>query len=225
MHQEIVDSLQTTALEIDCAETYAQAISLYARFHYVLVILDLGIPDADGVTIVRRLRQLDQTPILALSAFGSREEEISALYAGTDGYIPIEEKLDQELLLAHASALVRPYLRPNTTEYTAIQIAGGRLKINLNLRKAFLNGENLHLTLLQFSILTALAEHLGEIVTKEELYQAAWPNDYDIQADASLKFQVKELRKKLRLHGSPEVIETVLGVGYLLCLEDDPRLG
>ena len=64
MHQEIVDSLQTTALEIDCAETYAQAISLYARFHYVLVILDLGIPDADGVTIVRRLRQLDQTPIL-----------------------------------------------------------------------------------------------------------------------------------------------------------------
>lgn len=83
------------------------------------------------------------------------------------------------------------------------------MKINLNLRKAFLNGENLHLTPLQFSILTALAEHLGEIVTKEELYQAAWPNDYDIQADASLKFQVKELRKKLRLHGSPEVIGTV----------------
>lgn len=64
MHQEIVDSLQTTALEIDCAETYAQAISLYARFHYVLVILNLGIPDADGVAIVRRLRQLEQTPIL-----------------------------------------------------------------------------------------------------------------------------------------------------------------
>lgn len=75
MHQEIVDSLQTTALEIDCAETYAQAISLYARFHYVLVILDLGIPDADGVTIVRRLRQLDQTPILALSAFGSGKKK------------------------------------------------------------------------------------------------------------------------------------------------------
>ena len=51
LHQEIVDSLQTTALEIDCAETYAQAISLYARFHYVLVVLALGIPDDEGVTI------------------------------------------------------------------------------------------------------------------------------------------------------------------------------
>lgn len=225
MHQEIVDSLQTTALEIDCAETYAQAISLYARFHYVLVILNLGIPDADGVAIVRRLRQLEQTPILALSAFGSREEEISALNTGTDGYLSIEGTLDQELLLAHASALMRRYLSANTREYAAIQIGGIGLKINLNLRKAFLNGENLHLTPLQFSILASLAEHLGEVVTKEELYQAVWPNDYDIQADASLKFQVKELRKKLRMHGVPEVIETIWGVGYLLCLEDNTRPG
>ena len=225
MYQEIADSLHTTALKIDHAETYAQAVSLYARFHYALVILDLGIPNADGVTIVRRLRQLEQTPILALSACYSRQEEIEALNAGADAYLPVEGPLDQELLLAHASALMRRYLSSNTREYAAIQIGGIGLKINLNLRKAFLNGENLHLTPLQFSILTALAEHLGEIVTKEELYQAAWPNDYDIQADASLKFQVKELRKKLRLHGSPEVIETVWGVGYLLCLEDDPRLG
>lgn len=225
LYQEIADSLHTTALKIDHAETYAQAVSLYARFHYALVILDLGIPNADGVTIVRRLRQLEQTPILALSACYSRQEEIEALNAGADAYLPVEGPLDQELLLAHASALMRRYLSSNTREYAAIQIGGIGLKINLNLRKAFLNGENLHLTPLQFSILTALAEHLGEIVTKEELYQAAWPNDYDIQADASLKFQVKELRKKLRLHGSPEVIETVWGVGYLLCLEDDPRLG
>ena len=222
--REVTGSLQVTALEIDCAETYAQAISLYARFHYVLIILDLGIPDADGLSIVRRLRQLEQTPILALSSRNSREEEISALNVGADAYLPIEGPLDQELCLAHASALMRRYLSANTREYAAIQIAGIGLKINLNLRKAFLNGENLHLTPLQYSILTALAEHLGEVVPKEELYQAAWPNDYDIQADASLKFQVKELRKKLRIHGAPEVIETIWGVGYLLCLEDDPRL-
>lgn len=224
-YQEIANSLLATALEIDHAETYVQAISLYARFHYVLVILDLGIPDADGVAIVRRLRQLEQTPILALSAFGSREEVISALNAGADAYLPIEGPLDQELCLAHTSALMRRYLSANTREYAAIQIAGIGLKINLNLRKAFLNGENLHLTPLQFSILTSLAEHLGEVVTKEDLYQAAWPNNYDIQADASLKFQVKELRKKLRERGTPDVIETVWGVGYLLCLEDDTCLG
>ena len=225
LYHEITNGLQTTALEIDYAKTYAQAISLYARFHYVLVILDLGIPDADGVAIVRRLRLLEQTPILVLSALGSREEEISVLNAGADSYLPIEGPLDQELFLAHASALMRRYLSASTREYAAIQIAGIGLKINLNLRKAFLNGENLHLTPLQFSILASLAEHLGEVVTKEELYQAAWPNDYDIQADASLKFQVKELRKKLRIHGASEVIETIWGVGYLLCLEDDAHLG
>lgn len=221
LYHEVTDSLQATALEIDHAETYAQAISLYARFHYVLVTLDLGIPDADSVTIVRRLRQLEQAPILALSAFGTREEGISALNAGADAYLPIERPLDQELLLAHAAALMRRYLHPSTREYAAIHIARIGLKINLSLRKAFLNGENLHLTPLQFSLLTVLAEHLGEVVPKEELYQAAWPNDYDIQADASLKFQVKELRRKLRMHGVPEVIETVWGVGYLLRLEDD----
>lgn len=211
LYQEITNSLQTTALEINHAETYAQAVSLYARFHYAIVILDLGIPDADGVTIVRRLRQLEQTSILALSAFNSREEKIGALNAGADAYLPIEGPLDQELLLAHASALMRRYLSASTREYAAIQIAGIGLKINL--------------TPLQFSILTVLAEHLGEVVPKEELYQAAWPNDCDIQADASLKFQVKELRKKLRMHGVPEVIETVWGVGYLLRLEDDTRPG
>ena len=223
--REIMNSLQATALEIDYAETYAQAVSLYARFHYVLVILDLGIPDADGVAIVRRLQLLEQTPILVLSSLGSREEEISVLNAGADACLPIEGLLNQELCLAYASALMRRNLSANTGEYAAIQISGVGLKINLNLRKAFLNGETLHLTLLQYSILTSLAEHLGEVVTKEELYQAAWPNDYDIQTDTSLKFQVKELRKKLRLHGSPEVIETVWGVGYLLCLEDDTHLG
>ena len=96
--REITDSLQAAALEIDHAETYAQAVSLYARSRFVLVILDLGIPNADGVAIGRRLRQLEQTPILALSAFGSRKEAISALTAEADAYLPMEGPLDQETL-------------------------------------------------------------------------------------------------------------------------------
>ena len=116
MHQEIADSLQTTALEIDHAETYAQAIGPYARFRYVLVILELGILDADGVTIVRRLRNLEQTPTLALSTLNSGEEENSALNAGADAYLPIEGLLNQKLCLAYASALMRRYLSANTRE-------------------------------------------------------------------------------------------------------------
>ena len=216
-----MNSLQATALEIDYAETYAQAVSLYARFHYVLVILDLGITDANGVTIVRRLRQLEQTPILALSALNSREEEISALNAGADGYIPIEEKLDQKLLLAHASALMRRYLSANIKEAVLIQVSGFGLKLNLGIRKAFLNGENLRLTPKQFDILQLLVDRVGEIVTKEELFEIAWKGNYDIYADDAIKYHIREIRKKLRQHGVNRLIETAWGVGYQICLENE----
>ena len=219
--REITDSLQATVLEINHAETYAQAVSLYARFHYVLVILDLGIPDADGVTVVRRLRQLEQTPILVLSTCYSRQEEIGVLNAGADAYLPVEGPLDQELLLAHASALMRRYLSANTREYAAIQIAGVGLKLNLGIRKAFLNGENLCLTPKQFNILQLLVDRIGEIVTKEELFEIAWKGNYDIYADDTIKYHIRELRKKLGQHGMAHLIETAWGVGYQICLENE----
>lgn len=221
LYHEITNGLQTAALEIDYAETYAQAVSLYARFHYVLVILDLGIPDADGVTIVRRFRQLEQTPILALSALNSREEEISVLNAGADSYLPIEGPLDQELFLAHASALMRRYLSANIKEAVSIQVSGFGLKLNLGIRKAFLNGENLRLTPKQFDILQLLVDRVGEIVTKEELFEIAWKGNYDIYADDAIKYHIREIRKKLRQHGVEHLIETAWGVGYQICLENE----
>lgn len=221
LRQGITDSLKTTALDIDCAESYIQAVSLYTRFHYILTILDIGLSDIDGMAVVRCLRQLEQSPILVLSACYSRLEEIEALNAGADAYLPVEEPLDQELLLAHASALMRRYLSANTRQAALIQIAKFGLKINCGTRKAFLNGENLHLTPKQFDILLLLVDRIGDVVTKEELLEYVWRENYDICADASLKFQVKELRKKLCFHGATDVIETIWGIGYLLCLEDD----
>lgn len=221
LRQEISDSLKTTALDIDCAESYIQAISLYARFHYILTFLDIGLSDIDSMAVVRRLRQLEQSPILVLSASYSRQEEIEALNAGADTYLPIEGPLDQELLLAHASALMRRYLSANTREYATIQIADIGLKINLNLRKAFLNGENLRLTPKQFDILQLLVDRIGEIVTKEELFEIAWKGNYDIYADDAIKYHIRELRKKLGQHGMAHLIETAWGVGYQICLENE----
>lgn len=221
LRQEISDSLKTTALDIDCAESYIQAISLYARFHYILTFLDIGLSDIDSMAVVRRLRQLEQSPILVLSASYSRQEEIEALNAGADTYLPIEGPLDQELLLAHASALMRRYLSANTREYATIQIADIGLKINLNLRKAFLNGENLRLTPKQFDILQLLVDRIGESVTKEELFEIAWKGNYDIYADDAIKYHIRELRKKLGQHGMAHLIETAWGVGYQICLENE----
>ena len=183
------------------------------------MILDIHFSEINGVAVVRRLRQLEQSPILVLSAHYSRQEEIGALNAGADACLPVEGPMDQELLLAHTSALMRRYLSANTKEAALIQVAGLGLKLNLGTRKAFLNGENLHLTPKQFDVFQLLVEHIGEIVTKEELFENVWKTDFDIYADAALKYQIKKLRKKLDQHGMKHLIETARG-GYQLALEE-----
>ena len=221
MYQQLIESLRNTCLEIDYAASYVQAVNRCSRFHYILIILDIHFSEMNGMAVVRRLRQLEQAPILVLSTCYSRQEEIEVLNAGADAYLPVEGPLDQELLLAHASALMRRYLSANTREYAMIQIADIGLKINLNLRKAFLNGENLRLTPKQFDILQLLVDRIGEIVTKEELFEIAWKGNYDIYADDAIKYHIRELRKKLGQHGMAHLIETAWGVGYQICLENE----
>ncbi len=221
MYQQLIESLRNTCLEIDYAASYAQAVNRCSRFHYILIILDIHFSEMNGMAVVRCLRQLEQAPILVLSTCYSRQEEIEVLNAGADAYLPVEGPLDQELLLAHASALMRRYLSANTREYATIQIADIGLKINLNLRKAFLNGENLRLTPKQFDILQLLVDRIGEIVTKEELFEIAWKGNYDIYADDAIKYHIRELRKKLGQHGMAHLIETAWGVGYQICLENE----
>ena len=221
MYQQLIESLRNTCLEIDYAASYVQAVNRCSRFHYILIILVIHFSEMNGMAVVRRLRQLEQAPILVLSTCYSRQEEIEVLNAGADAYLPVEGPLDQELLLAHASALMRRYLSANTREYATIQIADIGLKINLNLRKAFLNGENLRLTPKQFDILQLLVDRIGEIVTKEELFEIAWKGNYDIYADDAIKYHIRELRKKLGQHGMAHLIETAWGVGYQICLENE----
>ena len=221
MYQQLIESLRNTCLEIDYAASYVQAVNRCSRFHYILISLDIHFSEMNGMAVVRRLRQLEQAPILVLSTCYSRQEDIEVLNAGADAYLPVEGPLDQELLLAHASALMRRYLSANTREYATIQIADIGLKINLNLRKAFLNGENLRLTPKQFDILQLLVDRIGEIVTKEELFEIAWKGNYDIYADDAIKYHIRELRKKLGQHGMAHLIETAWGVGYQICLENE----
>ena len=116
---------------------------------------------------------------------------------------------------------MRRYLSANTRQAALIQIAKFGLKINCGTRKAFLNGENLHLTPKQFDILQLLVDRIGEVVTKEELLEIAWKGNYDIYADDAIKYHIRELRKKLGQHGMAHLIETAWGVGYQICLENE----
>lgn len=217
--QEILESMRGISLDVHTASSFFRAIDLISRFTYVMVIMDFDFSEQDGVEVVRRLRQLGQTPILVLSAHATSSEEVQALNAGADHYLAIGKPLDTERCLANAMAIMRRHLSRSAHERAAILISGSGLKINLNTRKAYLNGEDLHLTPKQFALLSILSEHMGEVVTKEDLYQEIWGNNFDIGSDAALKYHIKELRKKLNLHGADGLIETVWGVGYILSFD------
>lgn len=217
--QDIERSLQGIDLEFHRAATYQQAVGMISRFHYMLVIMGLGFSEENGVEVIRRFRQLGQTPILVLSAHATRSEELESIHAGADHYLGVEKPIDAERCLAYATAIMRRHLCENSNEVASILISGSGLKINLNLRKAYLGGEDLRLTPKQFSLLNALVENMGRIVTKEELYQIAWADDYDINSDEALKYHIRELRKKLRVHGADGLIETAWGVGYQFHVE------
>ena len=221
LRQEIEDSLRELSLELHHADGYLQALSLMARYHYVLVVMDLAFSEISGVELIHRMRELEQTPILVLSAHATSSEEVETLNAGADRYLALDHPLDTERCLANATAIMRRYLTSDTKRYVSILISGSGLKINLNLRKAFLDGQDLKLTPKEFAVLCNLAKHMGEVVTKEQLYQDIWENDYDTSPDATLKFHVKELRKKLSRSGAGDLIETAWGIGYILHPDSD----
>lgn len=220
LHREISNSLQDASLITHHASTYQGALDMLIRFQYVIVIMDFDFSEVNGVEIIRKLRQLDEAPILVLSAHATRTQEIQTLNAGADQYLPIRKPLDTERCLANAMAIMRRHLSSNLNDYASILVSGNGLKINLKLRKAFLNGKDLRLTPKQFSLLSCLVEHMGEVVTKEELYQAAWANEYDINSDDVLKYHIRQIRKKLEAHGAEGLIETSWGVGYQFHIGD-----
>lgn len=214
LYSKIEKCLLGASFELSRARTYQEAVDQITRFHNIMIMADIRLFGENYTMVIKRLRHLAQIPILVLSTCATKAEEIQLLNAGADQYLPVGESFDAERFLAYTVAVIRRYSTPNSYAYTSVKVAGNELKINLNLCKAFINGENLNLTPKQFALLRTLAEHMGEVVTKEELYQAAWENDYDINSDDTLKYHINQIRRKLESYGLPGIIETAWGVGY-----------
>lgn len=168
------------------------------------------------MTLLKMLHNQNPIPILVLTAEASKEEEIQVLGAGADKYLG--KPLDIEKCLAHAQAIMRRYLlstSPKGRSY--ILAAGNGLEIDVRSRRAFLHGQELSLPRKQFEMLAYLARHMGEVITKEKMYEQIWRDEYDLNADEALKAQIKKLRQKLGdAGGNEKLIETIWGVGYRL---------
>lgn len=212
--KQIKYALQDDSTDVYYAASVQDGIAQFISQSFTLVIMDIGLSEINGLTLLNLLHNQNPIPILVLTAHASRDEEINVLTAGADKYLG--KPLDIEQCLAHAQAIMRRYMLGMGKQRAYILVAGNGLEINIQSRRAFLHGQALTLTRKQFQMLSVLATHIGEVITKEQIYSEVWSEDYDSYADEALKCQVKKLRQKLGEVGGSGLLETVWGVGYRL---------
>jgi DNA-binding response OmpR family regulator len=176
-----------------------------------LVILDLGLPGEDGLSICRRLRPAYHSPILILTARNSDIDHVLGLELGADDYVikPVEPRV----LLARIGALLRRSRAATHPERKVLQF--GRLTINVGSRSVQLDGQSITLSGNEFDLLVHLASHAGEIQSREALFKDLFKREYD-GTDRMLDIRISRLRRKLGDEAeTAERIKTVWGQGYL----------
>lgn len=175
-----------------------------------VVLLDLGLPDVDGVDLCRRIRGRSEVPIMIVTARNQVAERIKGLRAGADDFVV--KPYDVHELLARIEAVTRRS-RPMRPESDArVRLLGGSLEIDLVGRQLLADGVPIELTRKEFDIIAVLARYPGVAVPKERLIREVWNTDWR-GFGHSLEVHVGAIRKKTRSRG---VIETVRGVGYRL---------
>jgi two-component system KDP operon response regulator KdpE len=174
-----------------------------------LVILDLGLPDRDGIDLIRDLRGWSDVPIIILSARSDEDDKIGALDAGADDYLAKPFGVGE--LLARTRALLRRRSRPG--DGLAI-IEFGDVSVDLSRRKVKRNGEDIHLTALEYRLLAVLVANVGRVMTHRQLLREVWGPSY-VDSSHYLRIYVGHLRQKLEADPTqPRFILTETGVGY-----------
>jgi len=195
------------------AENGSEGIGLAKQHVPDLILLDLGLPDLDGLEVTRRLRQWSRVPIIVLSARGQEHDKVEALDAGADDYLTkpfgFAELLARiRVAMRHVAALEAG---GRATEFTS-----GPLRVDLGARRAFVDEKEIHLTAIEYRLLATLIEHAGKVVTHRQLLQAVWGPGHAEQAHY-LRVYMAHLRRKLEADPTrPRIFRTEIGVGYRL---------
>ncbi len=201
--------LRARGYEVLTAMTGRAALDLFDRDHADLIVLDLGLPDMDGVQVCRQIRAGDHVPILVLSARGAEGDKVRALDAGADDYVT--KPFGIEELLARIRAALR---RGDSSAPVSEPLVRGRLVIDRERFRVLRDNEEVRLTPKEFELLTFLAQQPGRVLTHRTILKAVWgPNAVD--QPEHLRVLVGSLRKKIEPNPSaPQYILTEPWVGY-----------
>ncbi|MBI2381640.1 MAG: response regulator [Gammaproteobacteria bacterium] len=198
------------------AEAGLPGLKLIAREKPDLVILDLGLPDLDGVSLIRQLREWSSVPVIVLSARDQERDKVAALDAGADDYLV--KPFGVEELLARLRVALRHGSRVADAP-AATELSLGELHIDLFRRQVRKAGEPVHLTPIEYKLLTQLAKHAGRVLTHRQLLKEVWGPSH-VEDAHYLRIYMGQLRHKLEDDPArPRYLLTELGVGYRLAVE------
>ena len=198
------------------AATAQEGLTLAASHRPHIILLDLGLPDMDGLELAKRLREWCATPILVLSARGQEMDKIGALDAGADDYLT--KPFSTGELLARIRVALRHEQKAEGTETPLFTL--GRWRVDLAKRQVHVGGEEVHLTPLEYKLFTTLIRHAGKVVTHQQLLRDVWGGVPGAQP-LYLRVYMTQLRHKLEEDPSrPRYLQTEPGVGYRLRTEE-----
>lgn len=195
------------------AGTGQEAISRLMSEHAEIMLLDLGLPDYDGLSIIKKVRQWSDIPVLVVSARDQDREKVAALDSGADDYLT--KPFSTTELLARIRVALRHLQKVGTGNIQAVLQVDG-LQIDLERRLVHLNGEQIHVTPMEYSLLALLFRHMGKVLTTAFIIKEIWGPAYGTDTQA-LRALMAGLRRKIEKdHARPRYILTEVGVGYRL---------
>ena len=212
-----VRNLITTTLKAQdyrylTAETGEGAIMETATHNPDIILLDLGLPDLDGVEVIRRVRSWSNTPIIVISARSEDSDKIDALDAGADDYLT--KPFSVEELLARLRVSQRRLALMQNTQTTSSVYKNGQLRVDYASGCVYFADEELHLTPMEYKLLCLLSRNTGKVLTHKYILQHVWGRSLDSDV-GSLRVFMATLRKKLeKAPDSPQYIQTHVGIGY-----------
>ncbi|MGG3397336.1 response regulator transcription factor [Bacillus velezensis] len=205
--------LENEGIDTQKAEDAAEALKLLEQKEFDLIILDIMMPNMDGIEACMKIREERNLPIIMLSAKSEDMDKIQGLASGADDYLtkpfnPLE-------LIARVKSQLRRYKKYNTdTISTANVIEIGDLTVNTDTRQVWVRGKEVRLTPKEFDILELLSRNKGIVMSVEKIYEAVWKEDF-FKSDNTVMVQITKIRDKIEEDSKhPIYIKTVWGTGY-----------
>ncbi|MEU9145401.1 response regulator [Streptomyces sp. NPDC048349] len=208
----LVINLKARKYEVDAASDGASALELAAARHPDVVLLDLGLPDMEGIEVIKGLRGWSRVPILVLSARHTSDEKVEALDAGADDYVTKPFGMDE--LLARLRAAVRRAEPPAGSGEDEVVVRTDAFTVDLAAKKAVREGRDIRLTPTEWHLLEVLVRNGGKLVSQRQLLQEVWGPSYGTETNY-LRVYMAQLRRKLETDPShPRHFITEPGMGY-----------